>query len=160
MHFDATFWVAIAIVTFFVVFGKTLFGIIGKSLDSRSARIAQELEEALRLKEEAKSILALYQRKHHRMMEEADEILNHAREEAERIVEGAKTRIDEELNKRTEMALQRIATMETRVMQEIRDNAVEVTIAAARNLIMDNMGNEVAEEVISDAISEIQRKFN
>lgn len=158
--FDVTFWVAMAFVVFFALLGKKLMTIILSGLDGRSARIAKELEEATRLKEEAKSILALYQRKHHRMMEEADEMLAHAREEAGRIVEQSKAKLDEELNKRTEMALQRIATMEARVMQDIRDQAVDITVSAARRLIMDNLGRDMAEEIISSAITNVQRRFN
>jgi hypothetical protein len=51
-------------------------------LDARAATIKAELDEARRLREEAKSILATYERRQKEVQEQADRIVSQAKEEA------------------------------------------------------------------------------
>ena len=50
-------WVAVAFVLFFVLFGKMLWKALASMLDSRSAAVRSELEEAARLRREAEAML-------------------------------------------------------------------------------------------------------
>ncbi len=61
---DASFWALVALILFFGVL--VYFGVptlINKSLDDRADKIRSDLDEARRLREEAQSLLAEYQRK-------------------------------------------------------------------------------------------------
>ena len=160
MHFDESFWVAAAFAIFVALVASPISRFITSALDKRAARIKQELDEAVRLKEEAQALLAEYQRKQKRCLEEADEIIDHARGEAERIVSSTKARLEEELARRTEVALQKIAQTEARVVEEIRDNAVDITISTARRVLADNLGADAAEEIVGKAISGMDQKLH
>ncbi|MFP6758310.1 MAG: F0F1 ATP synthase subunit B, partial [Alphaproteobacteria bacterium] len=48
--FNETFWIAVAFVLFFVLFGKKIGGVLIGKLDERSDRIRNELDEAVRLR--------------------------------------------------------------------------------------------------------------
>ncbi|MFL5049414.1 MAG: ATP F0F1 synthase subunit B, partial [Xanthobacteraceae bacterium] len=65
MSINAEFWVAVAFIIFVAIaFYMGLHRSILDALDQRGARIKAELDEALRLKEEAQKLLAEYRRRH------------------------------------------------------------------------------------------------
>ncbi len=160
MILSETFWVGAASLVLIALIAKPVGRAVANGLDNRSDRIKGELEEAQRLKEEAQALLALYQRKQKKTDEDVKNIIEHANEEAGRIIESAKKHLEAEVEKRTEIAVQKIAQAEACVIQEIRDNAVDLTISTARSLIRDNLAGEDADDIIIKAISGIDRKFH
>ncbi|MEC9165890.1 MAG: F0F1 ATP synthase subunit B, partial [Pseudomonadota bacterium] len=85
MFSDPTFWVAVGFAIFVVAAGRPIMAKIGGALDNRAAEIAGKLEEAKNLREEAQTVLANYQRLQRDAATEAEAILAHASEEAERL---------------------------------------------------------------------------
>ena len=84
--FEAEFWVAVSFVIFIAVLGY--FGVhrlMVKGIDDRRERIKAELDEARRLKAEAQTLLAQYQRKQQAAELDAQAILAGAKTEAERL---------------------------------------------------------------------------
>ena len=57
MHFDEAMWVALGFVLFVVLVWKKAGAALAETLDTRSAKIKSELDEARKLHEEAKSEL-------------------------------------------------------------------------------------------------------
>ena len=57
-------------------------GLIGGMLDKRAEGIQSELDEARKLREEAQTLLASYERKQKEVQEQADRIVASAKEEA------------------------------------------------------------------------------
>jgi F-type H+-transporting ATPase subunit b len=156
-----TAWVGIAFFLFIALLWKIgVFKILGSTLDKRAAQIEEELNEARKLKEEAQALLASFQRKQRKAEEAADEIISHAKSEAKLLLKEAKKRISSEVEKRTEIAEQKIKQAETAVIQQIRDNAVDITVNAARALIVDNLGKAESEELMENAVDELSRKFH
>ena len=85
---DAEFWVAVAFVAFLGVL--VYFGVhemMAKYIDQRRDRIKGELDEALRLKEEAQALLAQYQRKQRDAEKEAAAIIAGAQAEAQALAD-------------------------------------------------------------------------
>ena len=82
--FGERFWVSLALVVFIALVYKPVGRMIGAALDSRSTRIKDELDEAVRLREEAQALLSGYQRRQGEAAKEAEDIVAHARDEAER----------------------------------------------------------------------------
>src|SRR5579884_3322633 len=93
---EAEFWVAVAFVIFIGVLVRVGAPrlIIG-ALDDRAARIKAELDEARRLRDEAQTLLASYQRRRKEADREAEAIVVAARGEAERLSAEAKTNVEE-----------------------------------------------------------------
>lgn len=153
-------WVAVSFILFFVFFGKKMFGFMFKALDSRSAKIAAELAEARRLREEATAALAAYQQKYNECMQEAETILAAARRDAERLVKQAETDLKSLLEARTRMAQEKIAQAEQQAVEEVQNHVVDITIAAAKSLIADNLGKLRNDELVRAAISDLERKVH
>ncbi len=79
MELDATFWAFIALLIFIgVLVYVKVPGQIAKALDNRADKIRNELEEARRLRDEAKELLAEYQRRRKEAEAEANQIVTAA----------------------------------------------------------------------------------
>ncbi|MCB9946969.1 MAG: F0F1 ATP synthase subunit B [Rhodospirillaceae bacterium] len=133
--------------------------IIG-GLDSRAERIRNELEEAHRLREEAQAALATFQRKQRDAMDEARQIIEHARQDAERLRARAEVALEEQLQRREQQAMDRIAQAERQAMAEVRGAAVDVAITAAGNLIAQQMDEAQAAALVDQAIADLPKRIH
>lgn len=131
-----------------------------RSLDGRAGRIRSELEEAQRLREEAQSALATYQRRHRDAMKEAEEIIAHARDEAERQRERTLADLGEALKRREAMAMERIAQAEAAALAEVRNIAIDVAVAATRAVLADKLDAAQAATLVDQAIDELPAKLH
>jgi F-type H+-transporting ATPase subunit b len=131
---EAEFWVAVAFVI--VVAGLAWKGtpMVLKMLDDRGRKIKAELDEAQRLREEAQRMLAEYQRKQRDALKEAEQIIGLARREAEHAAEQAARDLAAALERRQRLALEKIALAESKAIAEVRNTAVDVAIAAVRQI--------------------------
>src|ERR1700732_2208654 len=82
---DPEFWVLLAVVVFAIMVWKPARRAVVGSLDERATRIRGELEEARKLRDEAEQLLADYRQKEREAAADAQAIIAHARDEAERI---------------------------------------------------------------------------
>ena len=92
----ATFWVFLALL---VLVGLMFYlGVPGKiigALDARGEKIRQELADAARLRDEAKALLAEYQRRRGEAVAEAEAIIDQARREADVMAQEARERLED-----------------------------------------------------------------
>ena len=136
---DANFWILIAFATFAGVFGRKAWAAIKKTLDGRRDKIQAELDEAQRLREEAQSLLAEYERKRREAEDEAKQMVEFAKVEAERHANNAKQALEETMRRREEAAMQRIQQAETDALREVRETAASLAVAATAQLIRENL---------------------
>jgi F-type H+-transporting ATPase subunit b len=158
---NAEFWVAVAFLVFVALaIYMGLHRSILDMLDQRSARIRAELDEALRLKEEAQKLLAEYRRKHEEAEREAETIIASARTEAERVAAEAKTRMEEFVARRTRMADTKIAQAEAQALADVRATAAEAAVAAAERILSESVKGKTAEDLIARGIRDVKAKLN
>lgn len=158
---DAEFFVAVAFVVFLGVLGYVgAHRMVLSSLDDRSKRISDELDEARRLKEEAQALVAEYRRKHHDAEEEAKAILASAEADAQRIATEAKARLEEFVVRRTKMAEAKIAQAESQAVSDVRAAAADAAVGAAERILTHTVKGKVADTLLDSGIRDIQGKLN
>ena len=158
---DATFWATVALVLFIaLVFYLKAPAMIAKALDDRAERIRNELDQARRLREEAQQILAEYQRKRKEAEKEADEIVAAAKHEAELLVAEAKQKTEDYVARRTLLAEQKIAQAERDAVNEVRSNAVDIAVEAARRLLSDKVDDKMAADLFKGSLEDVRGKLN
>jgi F-type H+-transporting ATPase subunit b len=160
--FTPEFWVAVAFVIFIgVLIYFNTHKMVLASLDQRAEKIKAELEEARRLKEEAKALLAEYERKKGDAEREAAGILEGAKAEAVRLAAEAKSKSEEFLARRTKLAETKIAQAEAQALADVRNAAAEAAVAAAERVLTDTVkGSKLADDLISKGIAEVKAKLN
>jgi F-type H+-transporting ATPase subunit b len=157
---DAEFWVLLAVVVFFVLVWKPGRRAIIGALDARAERIRQELDAARSLREEAERALAAYRKRQQEGAAEAQAIIVHAKEEAERITAQSRRDLDDALRRREVLAQERIAQEEAKALAEIRGIAVDVAISAARQVIAALLDERRSVALIDDAIAALPRQLH
>jgi len=154
------FWVAVAFVILVAGAGRTIWRRVAGALDGRAEAIKGELEEAQRLREEAQHLLAEFQRKQRQAVEEAEGIVAHAEEEAERLRQRAARNLEAAVARREQQAKDRIAQAEAQALADVRAVAVDAAIGAARRLIADSLDAKRGGALIDDAIKELPDKLH
>jgi F-type H+-transporting ATPase subunit b len=158
---EAEAWVAIAFVIFIcllIYLGAHRRVIDG--IDARRARIKAELDEAVRLRDEAKALLAEYERKGREAEAEAASIIASARGEAERLTVEAKARMEDFVVRRTKMAEAKIAQAEAQALADVRSAAAETAVAAAEKILAVAAKGKVAEDLLTRGIEDIKKTLN
>lgn len=153
-------WLLVAFAIFVGLMARPLWTRITGGLDDRATRIRAQLDEARQLREEAQAALANYQRKQRDAVKEAEEILDHAKIEAKRLREWAERDLGAALKRREQAAMEKIAQAETQALQEVRDQAIEVALAATAQLISENLGKERSDRLIDESIRELTGKLH
>jgi F-type H+-transporting ATPase subunit b len=154
------FWVAVAFILFIVLAGRPIFRAVAGQLDARAARIKAELEEAQRLRDEAQTLLADYQRKQREAMKEAEEILAHARDEAARLKTEAAANLATTLERREKMAIDKIAQAEAQALKEVRNEAIDIAVAAAERVLAKAVDESRQAALVDQAIGELGAKLH
>jgi F-type H+-transporting ATPase subunit b len=157
---DPEFWVLVAFVIVVVVGFIKLGPGIGKALDDRAERIKSELDEARRLREDAQKTLAEYQRKQRDALKEAEAIIAHAKAEAERIGRQAAQDLEAALERRTRQAEEKIAQEEAKALADVRNTAVDIAIAAAREIIAEALDAKAGGVLIDQAIAALPQRLH
>ena len=160
MFQDPTFWVLVAFIGFVgvLVYFKVP-GMVTKGLDARAEKIKADLEDADALLKEAQDLLASYQKKQREAADEAQEIKARAKEEGERIVEHGRARLEDSLQRREKLAMDRITQAEASALDEIRARTVDIALDATRDLLADNLSDHKANAMLDDAIKELRGRL-
>lgn len=157
---DPTFWVALAFVIAVVALFKPAGKFIVGGLDKRSDRIRDELDEARRLREEAQELLASYERKQREAEKEAEGIVAHAREEAERLSKRAATELEAQVARRRQQALDRIDQAGKDAEREVRAAAVDLALKATRKLLAEKIDEGQQSKLVDEAIAEVAKRLH
>ena len=157
---EPEFWLTIAFIVFVILVAKPLGGKIGAALDGRSKLIEREIEEAAKLRDEAQALLANYQRKSRDALKEAEAIIANAESEARRIREEAAIELEASLKRREQLAMEKIAQAEARAVEDVRNAAVDVALAATRELIEKNLDAEKSKALVEDAIKDLPKHLH
>lgn len=157
---DPAFWVALAFIIAVLVLWKPAGKMIVGGLDKRSDRIRDELDEARRLREEAQELLASYERKQREAEKEAEGIIAHAKEEAERLARRAATELEAQVARRRQQALDRIDQAGKDAEREVRAAAVDLALKATRKLLAEKIDAQQQSKLVDQAIAEVAKRLH
>ena len=158
---DTALWVSLA---FIVVMG--LFAYLGvhktvaKSLDARAQKIADELDQARRMREEAQELLAQYQRRQREAEDEAQSIIDQAKKDAQRMAVESRDKINEQIERRAKAAEDKIARAESQALAEVRQQTADLAVTAAETIIKDRVDAGAQSALIEKAIDELRAKMH
>lgn len=167
--FSAKFWTLtntdlIVAISFFVFIGVLVYfkvpKLIGEQLDKRADGIKNDLAEARATREEAQKVLAEYERKSQEVQAQADRIVETAKSEASDAAEQAKEDIKASIERRLAAAEERIASAEASAVKDVRDRAVTVAVAAARDVVAKQTTAAEGNKLIDDAIAQVDAKLH
>lgn len=155
---DSNFWVLLSTIAFAAIVWKKGRQPILDMLDSRTARIKAELDEAERLRIEAQDLLSETQKKHRDAIQTAQKIIDNAQQTAKRLEEVSQQKMEESLKRREVQLLDRIARAEAAAIQELREEAADIATRAAEIMLEDAIAKRGG-KLIDEAIAEIPQRL-
>ena len=156
----AEFWVAVGFILFVAAVFRTAYRVVTLALDDRADKIKNQIDEAARLAEEAQELLASFERKQREAAEEADGMLERARNEADRLADQAAQDLEKSLKRRKQLAMDRIAQAETSAIAEVRSRAVEIALDATQRLMVEKVKGKTGDKLLDAAIAELPERLH
>jgi F-type H+-transporting ATPase subunit b len=154
MHYDAELFVAIGFAIFLGVLGWVgAHRKLAAALDQRVNRIKSELAEAERLRTEAETLLASFEKKREEAEAEAKAIVAQAKTEAELLAKEARERLEEFVARRTKQVEEKIAQAEAQAAAEVRASAAEAAVRVAEAVLRKGVPGA---DFVADGIKEVK----
>lgn len=141
-------WLAITFGLFYMLMSKVIVPRIGGILEHRRDRIAQDLDEANRLKDEADNAIAAYEQELADARKKASAIAETAREKAKTAAEAERTATEAELSAKMADAEKSITAIKTKALADVDTIAED----AASDMVKHLLGGTVTKAEVAAAI--------
>ena len=161
MTIDATFWVMIS---FFAFIGLLIYfkipHKIKTTLEENINSIKNQIDEADKLKEDAKNILTDHEKKISNSKAEVKKMINKANEEAEKNVIKTNQDFHNLMETRKKNAEERIKQLKDQALKDIRNVSVKIAIDSVEKLIKNSMDKSKLDKIYSSSIEETKLALN
>ena len=157
MMIDATFWVA---VSFFIFLGVLIYfkvpQKVNDSLNNQINQVKKELDEAEKLKVEAKNLLSDYESKIDKSKKETQEIINAAKKDSEKNILDKTKKFHELIEERKKNAEQKISQMKENALKDIKNLSIKISIETVEHLIKNSIDKNKIEKIYIDSIEQVK----
>ena len=155
MTINATFWVAIS---FFIILGGLVYlkvpQKVNNSLIDKIKEIKKEIDNANKLKEEAKKLLSDYENKIDKSKKESKEIINLAEKQSEKIILEKTEKFHQMMEEKKKNMEIKISQMKENALREIKNASVKISIETVENLIKNSIDKDKLENIYSNSIEQ------
>ena len=155
MTLDATFWVTISFLLFLGIL--IYFKIpqkIKEILETNISKIKNQINEAEKLKEDAKNILTEHEKKISNSKNEVKEMIERANEEAEKNAIRISKDFQNLMENRKKNAEDRIAQLKNQAEKDIKNASVKIAIESVEKLIKNTLDKSKLDKIYSSSIEE------
>ena len=155
MTIDATFWVAIS---FFIFIGILVYFKIPKKIDKvleeNIFNIKNQINEAEKLKEEAKNILSENEKKISNSKAEVKSMINKANEDSEKNIIRTNEEFHRLMDNRKKNAEERIKQMKNQALKDIKNTSVKIAIKSVEKLLKNSIDKNKLDKIYLSSIEE------
>ena len=155
MTIDATFWVAIS---FFIFFGVLIYLKVPQKINititNQINEIKKELDNAEKLKEEAKNLLSDYENNIDKSIKESKEIIDIAKKENENIIIEKTKKFHQIIEERKKNNEQKIFQMKENALKDIKNISVKISMETVENLIKNSIDKNKLEKIYDNSLKQ------
>ena len=155
MTIDATFWVAIS---FFIFFGVLIYLKVPQKINITMANqineIKKELDNAEKLKEEAKNLLSDYENNIDKSIKESKEIIDIAKKDNEKIIIEKTKKFHQIIEERKKNSEQKIFQMKENALKDIKNISVKISMETVENLIKNSIDKNKLEKIYDNSLKQ------
>ena len=155
MTIDATFWV---MVSFFLFIGLLIYFQIPQkiktSLDENIGGIKNQIDEADKLKEDAKNILTEHEKKISNSKAEVELLISKANEQAEKNVIKTNQNFHNLMDNRKKNAEERIKQLKNQALKDIKNTSVKIAIESVEKLLKNSLDKSKLDKIYTSSIEE------
>ncbi len=158
MMIDATFWVAVSFLIFVgVIIYFKVPQKIDDSLNESIKRIKESLDDAEKLKDEAKNILSEYDSKVSKSKEEIKNLINSAKNQAEKNIIKTNEDFHKVIENRKKSAEEKIKQMKIRAIKDVKNSSVDIAISSLEKIIKNSIDKKKLDKVYISSVEEAKK---
>ena len=161
MTIDATFWVAIS---FFIFFGGLIYlkapQKINESLNSKINEIKTEIDEAEKIKNEAKKLLSDYENKIDKSEKESKKLIDEAKKVSEELILDKTKKFHQIMENKKKNTEQKISQMKENALNDIKNISVKISIETVEALIKNSIDKKKLDKIFNKSIEEAKGALN
>ena len=158
MTIDATFWVAISFIIFIgIIFYLKVPQKIDMSLSESIKKIKDSLENAEKLKDEAKNILSENEAKVSKSKEEIKKFLDNAKNQAEKDIIKTNKEFHKIVENRKKSAEAKIKQMKAQAIRDIKNSAIEIAVQSVEKIIKNSIDKKKLDKIYISSIDETKK---
>ena len=160
MSIDANFWVAISF--FLFIAGLIYLKVpqkVNNSLINQIGKIKKELEEAKKLKIEAKNLLSDCENKIDKSKKETQNIINLAKKDGERNILEKTEKFHQIIEDRKKNIEQKITLMKENAIKEIRNVSIKISLEAVEHLIKNSIDKSKIEKFYMQSLEQTKTEL-
>lgn len=147
-------WLALFFILLYVLMAKWALPQVASVIENRQKRIADDIAEAERLKQQSDAAVETYEKALADARTRAHTIANETREKAAAEAEAARKKIEDELNVKLAEAEKSIAATKQAAMANVRAVAEDAAGAIVERLI----GRAPSEKAVADAVADVLKR--
>ena len=155
MILDATFWVTIS---FFIFIGILIYyklpQKIKQTLEQNISDIKNQVDEAEKLKEDAKNILIEHEKKISNSKNEVKKMLDKVNDEVEKNVIRTNEEFHNLIENRKKSAEERIRQLKNQAEKDIKNASVKIAVESVEKLIKNSLDKSKLDKIYSLSIQE------
>jgi len=155
MTIDATFWVMIS---FFLFMGLLVYfqipQKIKKILEDNISNIKDQIDEADKLKEDAKNILIEHEKKISNSKAEVKQMINKANDEAEKSIIKTNQDFYNLMENRKKSAEEKIKQLKHQALKDIKNASVNIAIESVEKLLKNSLDKSKLDKIYISSIEE------
>jgi len=149
-------WLAITFVVMYLLMARVALPRVADVLETRQDRIADDLDQADQLKQQAEKVMAEYEAALAEARAEAQAILAKSAADTAAAAERQSAEVTERLGNQANAAAQRIAAAKAEALAELKDVAADLAKAAADRLTGGDVPPTEVDTAVQQAIQEAQ----
>ena len=154
---ETAIWTLLIFLTVFAILYKFAFGPIAKALDDREQGILDKIASAQKQNDDAKDLLKQYQEKLDASKEEVRQIIEAAKQDAQRQAEDIVVKAREAAGLERERAMKEIESATTSALQSIAEQSATLATNLAGKMIRAEVKPEQHRSLIDAALKEFTR---
>ena len=152
---DATFWVTISFLIFLGILIYFKIPIkIKETLEQNILSIKSQINDAEKLKEDAKNILTENEKKISNSKNEVREMIDKASEEAEKNVIRANKEFHNFMENRKKSAEERIRQLKNQAEKDIKNASIKIAMDSVEKLFKNSLDKSKLDKIFSSSIEE------
>ncbi len=134
--FDATFWVAISFIIFFlIIIYKKIPQVISNLLDNKINEIKSEIDNAKNLKLESEQLLEKYKNKIEEAHAESNQIINNEKKETEIFIKESEKKFEQLIDNKKRSLEQKLEQMKIKAIKDMQNISNKIAIEAVKKII-------------------------
>lgn len=153
-------WTIATFLVLLTLLAKFAWGPLLAALETRQSAIRQSLDDALQAKQDLERLNVEAAQIIQRARGDADAIISQSRSDGDRLREELKQKARAEADHIVKSAERQIQLETNRALQQIRHEAVDLSLMIATKILQRNLSKEDNERLIDDALKQVETRRN